>query len=162
MINKTLKNFILQERYFSKSIERSIIKFLDCKDSYVKGGLAEDIIITLVRKSPKNRVGGYEFVSELYRVEKHTVALTGKRDHITAQAEVRWNFYKRWTALAFGGGRIADVVSEIGSANNNFAGGAGFRFMLAEKQKLSIGIDVAYAEDAKVSVYFQIGDWLAN
>ena len=46
MINKTLKKFILQERYFSKSIERSIIKFLDCKDSYVKGKLAEDIKIT--------------------------------------------------------------------------------------------------------------------
>jgi len=82
---------------------------------------------------------------------------------LTAQAEVRWNFYERWTALAFGGGgRIADAVSEIGSANNNFAGGAGFRFMLVEKQKLSIGIDVAYAEDTKVSVYFQVGDWLAN
>ncbi len=82
---------------------------------------------------------------------------------LTAQAEMRWNFYERWTALAFGGGgRIADAVSEIGSANNNFAGGAGFRFMLVEKQKLSIGIDVAYAEDAEVSVYFQVGDWLAN
>jgi len=82
---------------------------------------------------------------------------------LTAQAEVRWNFYDRWTALAFGGGgRIADTVGEIGSANNNFAGGAGFRFMLVEKQKLSIGIDVAYAEDAEVSIYFQVGDWLAN
>lgn len=82
---------------------------------------------------------------------------------LTAQAEMRWNFYERWTALAFGGGgRIADAVSEIGSADNNFAGGAGFRFMLVEKQKLSIGIDVAYAEDAEVSVYFQVGDWLAN
>jgi outer membrane protein assembly factor BamA len=82
---------------------------------------------------------------------------------LTAQAEVRWNFYKRWTALAFGGGgRIADTVSEVGSSNNNLAGGAGFRFMIVEKQKLSIGIDVAYAEDAKVSVYFQVGDWLAN
>jgi len=83
MINRTLKKFILQERYFSKSIEISIIKFLDCKDSYVKGGLAKDIIIKLIRKSPKNRVGGYEFVSELYHVEKHAIALTGKRDHIT-------------------------------------------------------------------------------
>jgi hypothetical protein len=30
--------------------------------------------------------------------------------------------------------------------------------MLVEKQKLSIGIDVAYAEDAKVSVYLYVGD----
>jgi len=64
---------------------------------------------------------------------------------LTAQAEVRWNFYERWTALAFGGGgRIADAVDEIGSADT------------------SVGIDVAYAEGAEVSVYFQVGDWLAN
>ena len=82
---------------------------------------------------------------------------------LTAQAEVRWNFYERWTASAFGGGgRIAEGVSKIGSSDNNFAGGAGFRYMLVEKQKLSIGIDAAYAKDTNVSVYFQVGDWLAN
>jgi len=82
---------------------------------------------------------------------------------LTAQAEVRWNFYERWTALAFGGGgRIADAVDEIGSADTNFAVGTGFRYMIVQKQKLSVGIDVAYAEGAEVSVYFQVGDWLAN
>jgi hypothetical protein len=34
--------------------------------------------------------------------------------------------------------------------------------MLVEEQKLSIGLDVAYAEGSNVSVYFQVGDWLAN
>jgi outer membrane translocation and assembly module TamA len=82
---------------------------------------------------------------------------------VTAQAEVRWNFYNRWTGLAFGGGgRIADNISDLGSAPTNPAGGMGLRYMLVEKQKLSIGIDVAYAEGANVSVYFQVGDWLAN
>jgi len=82
---------------------------------------------------------------------------------VTAQAEVRWNFYNRWTGLAFGGcGRIADTIGDLGSAPTHPAGGIGLRYMLVEKQKLSIGLDVAYAEGGNVSVYFQVGDWLAN
>ncbi len=82
---------------------------------------------------------------------------------ITGQAEVRWNFYGRWTATAFGGGgRIADAVNELWDAENNFAGGVGLRYMLVEEQKLSIGIDFAFARDRSVAFYFQVGDWLAN
>jgi hypothetical protein len=82
---------------------------------------------------------------------------------VTAQAEGRWDFYRRWTALAFGGGgRIADSVSDLGNAPTNWAGGVGFKYMLVEKQKLTIGIDVAYAEGGEIAVYFQVGDWLAN
>lgn len=82
---------------------------------------------------------------------------------VTAQAEVRWNFYKRWTALAFGGGgRIAGSVSDLGSAPTNWAGGVGGNYMLMEKQELTIGIDLAYADGGEVAVYFQVGDWLAN
>lgn len=82
---------------------------------------------------------------------------------VTAQTEVRWNFYQRWTTLAFvGGGRIADTVGDLSSAPTNWAGGGGLKYMLIKDQKLSIGIDVAYAEGGSVSVYFQVGDWLAN
>lgn len=82
---------------------------------------------------------------------------------VTAQAEFRWNFYNRWTALAFGGGgRIADTIGDLGDEPTNAAGGIGARYMLVEEQKLSIGLDVAYAEGSNVSVYFQVGDWLAN
>jgi len=82
---------------------------------------------------------------------------------VTAHAEVRWNVYRRWTALAFGGGgRIAGSAGDLGSAPTNWAGGVGFKYMLVEKQKLTIGIDLAYAEGGNVAVYFQVGDWLAN
>jgi hemolysin activation/secretion protein len=82
---------------------------------------------------------------------------------VTAQAEIRWNFYNRWTALAFGGGgRIADTIGDLGDEPTNAAGGMGVRYMLVEEQKLSIGLDVAYAEGSNVSLYFQVGDWLAN
>jgi len=82
---------------------------------------------------------------------------------LTVQAELRWNIYRKWTVLAFGGsGRIADAIEDIGDADDNLAGGAGFRYMLVEEQKLMLGIDVAYTDTAEVAVYFQVGDWLAN
>lgn len=80
----------------------------------------------------------------------------------TAQAEVRWNFYRRWTALAFGGvGAIAGNFGDLTSAPRNWAGGGGVRYMIDEERKLSVGIDVAHGDDDTV-VYIQIGDWLAN
>jgi hypothetical protein len=82
---------------------------------------------------------------------------------LTAQAELRWNLYRRWTLLAFGGGgRIADAISEVGRADNNLAGGGGFRYMVIEKTKLALGIDVAYSDASDIAIYFQVGDWLAN
>ena len=81
---------------------------------------------------------------------------------ITAQTEVRWRFYKRWTALAFGGiGWIAKEIDELFSDSGKPAGGVGLRYMIAEKQKLNIGIDVTYGDDS-FAIYVQIGDWLAN
>lgn len=81
---------------------------------------------------------------------------------VSAQVEGRWNFYKKWTVLVFGGaGRIADEVSDLGSSSTQWAGGAGIRYMIAEGQKLNIGIDVAYG-DGETAIYVQIGDWFAN
>ena len=81
---------------------------------------------------------------------------------VTAQAEVRWNFYKNWTVNAFGGGgRLGDSFDEMGSSPTRWAGGAGIRYNIGGAHKLNIGIDITYAED-QVEVYFQIGDWLRN
>ena len=81
---------------------------------------------------------------------------------VTAQTEIRWNFYRRWTTLAFvGGSRIANTAGDLGSAPTNWAGGGGLKYMLVEKLKFNIGIDLAYSEDGNVSFYFQVGDWLA-
>jgi hemolysin activation/secretion protein len=82
---------------------------------------------------------------------------------LTAQTELRWELHPRWTLSLFGGGgRIADTVSDIGSSDTNLAGGTGFRYMLVEDKKLTIGLDAAYSDSAKVEIYFQVGDWLAN
>ena len=82
---------------------------------------------------------------------------------LTAQAEIRWNFYRRWTVLGFGGGgRVAKSISDFGSTPTNYAAGGGIRYMIDERRKLNLGVDIAYAEGTEVSVYIQVGDWLAN
>ena len=81
----------------------------------------------------------------------------------TAQAELRWTPFKRWTLSAFGGsGWIADTLRDLRDAQSNLAASTGFRYMLVEEQKLTIGIDVTYADTSAVEIYFQVGDWLAN
>ena len=80
----------------------------------------------------------------------------------TAQAEIRWNCYNRWHLLAFGGGGVAaGNLGDLTSASEKWAGGGGFRYMIDEKRKLSVGVDAAYGDD-ETQIYIQIGDWLAN
>lgn len=81
---------------------------------------------------------------------------------VSGQVEGRWNFYKRWSAVLFGGvGRIAEEFNELSSSPNLYAGGGGIRYRIKEKEKLNIGVDVTYG-DGNVEFYVVVGDWLAN
>ncbi len=81
---------------------------------------------------------------------------------VSGQVEGRWNFYKRWSAVLFGGvGRIADEFNELGSSPNLYAGGTGIRYRIKEKEKLNIGADMTYG-DGQFEFYVVVGDWLAN
>ncbi len=54
----------------------------------------------------------------------------------------------RWSLLGFaGGGRAADGFSELSSAETHGAYGAGFRYLLARRLGMRIGIDVAKGPD---------------
>ncbi len=54
----------------------------------------------------------------------------------------------RWSVLGFaGGGRAADGFSELSSAKTHGAYGAGFRYLLARRLGMRIGIDVAQGPD---------------
>jgi hypothetical protein len=74
------------------------------------------------------------------------------------EAEVRWQFFGRWSVVGFGGAgatRTArdtfDVKQSVGS------GGAGFRYELARKFGLHAGMDVAYSPGT-TAVYFRVGN----
>lgn len=67
---------------------------------------------------------------------------------VLAEAELRWDIVKRWSIMAFGGaGKAFDQWSEFGSADWVYSGGTGFRYLLARKFKLRVGIDIARGPD---------------
>jgi hypothetical protein len=60
------------------------------------------------------------------------------------EAEVRWDFKPRWSAVAFGGtSKAYDSWSEFSDSDYRSSGGAGFRYLMARKFKLRMGVDVA-------------------
>lgn len=71
----------------------------------------------------------------------------GNADILT-EAELRWDIVSRWSLMAFGGaGKAFDKWSEFGPADWIFSGGTGFRYLLARKFKLRVGIDIARGPD---------------
>ncbi|MCE3254096.1 MAG: hypothetical protein K0Q67_3116 [Cellvibrio sp.] len=77
------------------------------------------------------------------------------------EAEVRWQFWHRFSAVAFGGG---------GTAGNEFlerkrtreinTGGLGFRYEMARKYQLHMGIDAAHGPDG-MAYYLVFGSaWM--
>jgi hypothetical protein len=67
----------------------------------------------------------------------------GNADILT-EAEARWDFYKRWSIMLYGGtGKAFNDWSDFGSSQWVYSVGSGFRYLLARKFKLRVGIDVA-------------------
>jgi hypothetical protein len=75
----------------------------------------------------------------------------------SAEIEVRWQFYGRWSIVGFGGAGSAHTHRNGLSITQNVgSGGFGFRYELARKFGLHAGIDVAQSPGT-TAVYFQVG-----
>ena len=71
------------------------------------------------------------------------VRYQGKADLLT-ELEFRWDFWKRWSIMFFSGtGKAFDEWSDFGSSQWIVSGGTGFRYLIARKFKLRMGIDIA-------------------
>ena len=81
---------------------------------------------------------------------------------ITLQSQFSYDITSRWKGLVFGGiGRtfgkqIAAPEHSFSEAANRVAGGIGFRYLLAEKFGLRVGIDLAKSEESE-TFYIQVG-----
>jgi hypothetical protein len=81
---------------------------------------------------------------------------------LTLQTEFSYNFTPRWEGTLFGGigkafsRHIAGDDVSFSEASNIVAGGAGFRYLIAEKFGLKAGIDIATSKDG-TSFYIQMG-----
>ncbi|GAO41108.1 hypothetical protein [Flavihumibacter petaseus] len=64
--------------------------------------------------------------------------------NMLAETEQRWDIVRRWSLITFAGaGKAFDDYSEFGDAQWIYSYGAGFRYLLARKFKLRMGVDVA-------------------
>jgi len=68
---------------------------------------------------------------------------------ILSEAEMRWDIVKRWSIMTYAGaGKAFDEWNKFDDADWAWSYGTGFRYLLARKFKLRVGIDVAHGPDA--------------
>ncbi|HEY7363099.1 MAG TPA: hypothetical protein VIE37_03250 [Methylomirabilota bacterium] len=73
------------------------------------------------------------------------------------EAELRWQFWKRFSLVGFAGlGTAWNDFERVDNAQTIATGGVGFRYELARKHGIHIGLDVAFAPD-NTAVYVQVG-----
>lgn len=78
-------------------------------------------------------------------------------NQLTAEAEIRWNVTPRWAVLGFGGvGKAYGHLHSFSDAPTAFGFGTGFRYLIARKLGLSMGIDVAHGPGQN-AFYVQVG-----
>lgn len=77
------------------------------------------------------------------------------------EAELRWQFYQRYSLVAFaGGGQAWTDFDHFASKREVLAGGLGFRYEIARKYGLHAGLDFARSRDGN-AVYVTIGSaWM--
>jgi hypothetical protein len=78
-----------------------------------------------------------------------------------AEAEIRWQFWQRFSAVGFGG--AGKAWSDLGGVERDrsvVTGGVGFRYEIARKYGIHAGLDVAWGPD-ETALYIQVGSaWM--
>lgn len=76
---------------------------------------------------------------------------------IVGELEARWDVTYRWSLVGFGGaGMTAQDFGDFGDESARFAGGAGFRYLIARRLGLRVGLDLAVGPEDTV-LYMGIG-----
>lgn len=77
---------------------------------------------------------------------------------LSTEVEARWQFYGRWSVVAFGGAGKAWTDRDGLKFDQGVAsGGAGFRYELARKFGMHVGIDFAHSPGT-TAIYFIVGN----
>ncbi len=76
---------------------------------------------------------------------------------VVGEIEARWDINSRWSLVGFiGSGWTADSISELPDETGEIAGGGGFRYLMARRYGMRVGLDVARGPEDTV-VYLAIG-----
>ncbi|MDQ0144014.1 BamA/TamA family outer membrane protein [Cupriavidus necator] len=79
------------------------------------------------------------------------------RNALAAEMELRWDVTPRWSLLGFTGvGKAYGRWHDFSDAATIYSVGAGFRYMIARKLGVSIGLDVAHSKGQN-AFYIQVG-----
>ena len=80
---------------------------------------------------------------------------------IVAEIEPRWDVTDRWSLTGFvGSGWTADSINNFGDSSGEVAGGGGFRYLIARRLGLRVGLDIARGPEDTV-VYLTVGSgWI--
>lgn len=79
------------------------------------------------------------------------------RDALTGEVELRWNVTPRWSLLGFSGvGKAYGRWNTFSEASTVVSVGAGFRYLIASKLGLAVGVDIAHSRDQN-AFYIQVG-----
>jgi len=78
---------------------------------------------------------------------------------IQAQAEVRWNFHKRWGMVAFAGaGRVKDSLDNHGEDETIPSYGIGLRWMVLKSQRINVRVDYARSNNGQSAWYLSVAE----
>ncbi|MGY6273173.1 BamA/TamA family outer membrane protein [Achromobacter denitrificans] len=79
------------------------------------------------------------------------------KNAVVAETELRWNVTPRWSLLGFTGvGKAYGRWHSFSEASNVVSVGTGFRYLIARKLGLAVGIDIAHSRDQN-AFYIQVG-----
>jgi hemolysin activation/secretion protein len=79
-------------------------------------------------------------------------------EHVAqVEVELRWQFWKRFSLVGFvGGGAAWNNFERFDNSITLLTGGAGFRYEIARKYGLHMGLDMAFGPDSS-AIYVQFG-----
>jgi hypothetical protein len=73
------------------------------------------------------------------------------------EAELRWQFWRRFSLVGFAGvGAAWNDLTRFRASQTVVTGGVGFRYELARRYGIHMGLDVAFGPD-NAAVYVQVG-----
>ena len=78
-------------------------------------------------------------------------------DVLVVEAEPRWDFTSRWSLVGFlGAGWAADSASDWSTSETKVAGGLGFRYLIARRLGMRVGLDIARGPE-DTAIYITVG-----
>jgi len=124
---------------------------------YVYLPLARDMVLGLRGDGSWTR-GDVPFFAQPYVSLRGIRALRYQgRNAVATEAELRYDFTSRWSAVGFGGvGKAYGDATSFADARAVAAGGVGFRYLIARKLGLYAGLDVARGPE-DTAIYIQVG-----